>query len=140
MGHGKQRCKQHGCHEHQKYAYCDAHHRKQQEQNPAKMSRKEKRAAKADVKTESKRATKVKKAELIQDMLLEARESGKQSVLKHSRAHAVIASSEDDELVSVLDRIRSNKRAPKCLKAARREQKAKILTIADLLSSDDDFE
>ena len=46
------------------------------------MSRKEKRAGKADVKTEFKRAAKVTKAELLEDMLLKARESGKQSVLR----------------------------------------------------------
>ena len=102
------------------------------------MSRKEKRAAKADVKTEFKRAAKVTKAELLEDMLLKARESGKQSVLKRSRAHAVIASSDDDEQVSVFDRIRSNAGAPKSVKAARREKKAKVQTIADLLLSDDD--
>ena len=101
------------------------------------MSRKEKRAATADVKTEFKRAAKAAKAELLEDLLLEARESGKQSVLKRSRAHAVIASSDDDERVSVLDRIRSNAGAPKSVKAARREKKAK--TMADLLMSDDDF-
>ena len=71
-------------------------------------------------------------------MLLEARESGKQSVLKRSRANAVIESSDDNEPVSVFDRIRSSKGAPKSVKAARREKKAKVQTIADLLLSDDD--
>ena len=104
------------------------------------MSRKEKRAAKADAKTEFRRAAKVSKAELLEDMLLKARESGKQSVLKRSRAHTVIASSDDDEPVSVFDRSKSNTGAPKCVKAVRREKKAKVMTIADLLSSDDDFE
>ena len=87
-----------------------------------------------------KRATKVKKAELLEDMLLKARESDKQSVLNRSRAHAVIASSEDVEPISVFDRIRSNTGAPKCVKAARREKKGKVQTIADLLMSDADFE
>ena len=36
------------------------------------MSRKEKRAAKAEVKTEFKRAAKTSKAELLENMLLEA--------------------------------------------------------------------
>ena len=139
-GHGKQRCKQPGCHEHQKHAYCNTHYRQLQEQNTAKTSRKEKRAAKADVKTEFKRAAKVTKAELLQDMLLKARESRKQYLLKRSRAHDVVASSDDEEPVSVFDRIRSNTGAPKCVKAARREKKAKVETIADLLLSDDDFE
>ena len=78
------------------------------------------------------------KLKLLEDMLLKARESGKQSVLKRSRAHAVIAGSDDDEQVSVFDRIGSNARAPKCVKAARREKKANAQTIADLLMSDDD--
>ena len=70
---------------HQKQAYCNAHYRQLQEQNPAKTSRKEKRAAKADVKTESKRTAKAHIAELLQDMLLKARESGKQSILKRDQ-------------------------------------------------------
>ena len=78
------------------------------------------------------------KLKLLEDKPGRARESGKQSVLKRSRAHAVIASSDDDEQVSVFVRIRSNTGAPKCVKAARREKKAKALTIADLLDSDGD--
>ena len=100
------------------------------------MGRKEECAAKADVKTDFKRAAKVTKAELLENMLLEARESGKQSALKCSRAHAAIASSDDDEQVSVFDRLRSTAGAPKSVKAARREKKVK--TLADLLLSDDD--
>ena len=98
---------------------------KLQEQNTAKMSRKEKRAAKAEVKTEFKRAAKTSKAELLENMLLEARESGKQSALKRSRRH-------------VFDRIRHTAGAPKSVKAARREMKVKTQTLADLLLSDDD--
>jgi hypothetical protein len=89
------------------------------------MSRKEKRAAKADSKTEVKRAAKANKVELLEDVMLKARESGKQSALKRSRAHAVIASSDDDEQVSAFDRLRGNTGAPKCVKAARREKEAK---------------
>ena len=100
------------------------------------MSRKEKRAAKAEAKTEFKRAAKTTKAELLENMLLEARESGKQSALKRSRANAAIVSSDDDELASVFDRIRHTTGAPKSVKAARREMKVK--TLADLLLSDDD--
>jgi hypothetical protein len=83
-----------------------------------------------------KQAAKVPKAELLEDMLLKARGSGKQSVLKRSRAHAVIASSDDDEQISVFDRIRSNTGAPKSVKAARREKRAR--TVADLLMSEED--
>ena len=71
------------------------------------MSRKEKRATKADAKTEVKRAAKASKVELLEDLLLKAKESGKQSVLKRNRAHAVIANSDDDEQVSVFDRLRA---------------------------------
>ena len=54
-----------------------------------------------------KRAAKVSKVELLEDLLLKAKESGKQSVLKRNRAHAVIANSDDDEQVSVFDRLRA---------------------------------
>ena len=93
------------------------------------MSRKEKRAAKADSKHEIKRAAKASKAELLEDLLLKARESGKQSVLKRSRAHAAIADNDDDDHVSVFDRIRGTTGAPKCVEAARRGKKANALTI-----------
>ena len=102
------------------------------------MSRKEKRAAKAELKSDTKRAAKVQKPEKLQEMLQEARESGKQSVLKRCRANAVTESSDDDDTVSVFDRIRSSKGAPKSVKAARRKQK--VMTIVDLLSTDEDIE
>ena len=82
-----------------------------------------------------KRATKTTKVELLENMLLEARESGKQSALKRSRANAAVVSSDDDP-ASVFDKIRHTAGAPKSVKAARREMKVK--TLADLLLSDDD--
>ena len=68
---GKQRCNQQGCQEHQKQAYCNAHYRQLQEQSSAKISRKEKRAAKVDLESETKRAAKASKAELLEDLLLQ---------------------------------------------------------------------
>ena len=108
-----------------------------QEQNSAKLIRKEKRAAKADLKPETKRAAKASKAEQLEDLLLKAMTSGKQSERKRSRAHAAIADSDDDDNVSVFDRIRG-KGAPKSLKAARRDKQTNAQSIADLLDTDDD--
>ena len=135
---GKQRCKQQGCQEHQKQEYCNAHYRKLQERNSAKLSRKEKRAAKADLKSESKRAAKASKADKLQALLKQAREQGKQSERKRNRAQAAIIDSDDDENVSVFDRITS-KGAPKCVKAARRQNKQdNAQSVADLLDTDSD--
>ena len=83
------------------------------------MSRKEKHAAKADSKTEVKRAAKASKVELLEDLLLKPRESGNQSALKRSQAHAVIASGDNDNHVSVFDRTRGTIGAPKCVEATR---------------------
>ena len=80
----------------------------------AKLSRKEKRAAKADLKSENKRAAKASKADKLQALLTQAREQGKQSEHKRNRAQAAIIDSDGDETVSVFDRITS-KGAPKCV-------------------------
>jgi hypothetical protein len=135
---GKQRCKQQGCQEHQKQEYCNAHYRKFQEKSSAKLSRKEKRAAKADSKSENKRAAKASKADKLQALPKQARGQGKQSERKRNRVQAAIIDSDDDKTVSVFDRITS-KGAPKCVKATHRQNKQdNAQSVADLLDTDSD--
>ena len=136
-GQGKQRCQQPGCNEHQKQAYCNAHYRKLQEKQTAKLSRKDKRAANAEVKAEAVRAAKLQKAENLQDLLLQARESGKQSALRAVKKRSRVDSDDDGEH-NVFDRMKSSKGAPKSVKAARRKKQA--MCIEDLFSSDEDVE
>jgi hypothetical protein len=137
---GKQRCKQQGCQEHQKQVYCNAHYRQLQEKNTATSTRKEKRAAKAELKSDAsakaRKATKADKAEKLESLLHQAKESGKQSERKkkRSRAHSAFIHSDDDD-----EDIRDEAAAPKSVKAARRLNKqANAKSIADLIGSDDD--
>ena len=142
---GKQRCKQQGCQEHQKQAYCNAHYRKLQEKSTAKSTRKEKRAAKADLKSDAsakRKSTKADKAEKLESLLHQAKESGKQSERKKKRNRAqsaFIHSDDDDEHEGEFNRIRDEGAAPKSVKAARRLNKqANAKSIADLIGSDGD--
>ena len=137
---GKQRCKQQGCQEHQKQVYCNAHYRALQEKNTASSTRKEKRAAKAELKSDAsakaRKAAKADKAEKLESLLHQAKESGKQSERKkkRSRAQSAFIHSDDDD-----EDIRDEAAAPKSVKAARRLNKqANAKSIADLIGSDDD--
>ena len=132
---GKQRCKQQGCKEHQKQEYCNAHYRKLQEYDTAKLSRKEKRAAKANSQPDNDRAAKVSRSELSK-LLKEAKEIGKQHERKRSRAHMTSVDSDDDEHASVFDRLKKSSGAPLSVKAARRKKQA--MSVADLLDTDSD--
>ena len=74
----------------------------------------------------------------LERLLKEAKESGKQSERKRSRAHMTSLDSDDDKNVSVFDRSKS-RGAPKSVQAARRKKKqANAMSIADLLDTDND--